>query len=116
VLDQAVLKGLEALEREGSPGLVADVVHLFAEQSQEHLFAIATAVEEGKPVVLAAHLHALRGSASSVGAVRLAAACAEMEKHPDAAPAALAHGLDRLRIAYVNAREALQAIPQVKLC
>ncbi|MEO8633773.1 MAG: ATP-binding protein [Gemmatimonadales bacterium] len=108
-LDQSVLRGLEALERDGSPGLVADVIRLFTEQGEEHLSAIATAVEEHTPVVLAAHLHALRGGASSVGAVRLAVTCAEMEKQPGASPDVLSQGLDRLRIAYAQAREALQS-------
>jgi len=114
VLDQSIIKGLEELEEGGSPGLVADVVHLFTEQSERHLQSIASAVAEGKRVLLAAHLHALRGSASSVGASRLAQVCADQEVNPDADPAALAEWLDRLRRAYAEARSELGSVGVLK--
>jgi len=110
VLDQTVLKGLEELEQAESPGLLADVVQLFTEQSERHLEAIAAAVADGKEVLIAAHLHALRGSASSVGASRLARVCADLETQPDGDPAVLAEGVGRLRLAYAEARAALGSV------
>ncbi len=109
-LDRAILKQLEDLERDGSPGLVADVIQLFAEQSEHHLQAIASAIADGRRIQLAAHLHALRGSASSVGASQLAGACAELESTSDHSPAALAERLNRLRLAHSKARDALRSV------
>ena len=109
-LDAAVLKGLEDLERDGSPGLVADVIDLFVEQSERHLLAITSAIADGRQVLMAAHLHALRGSASSVGASHLAGICASLETLPEPTVAALADGLGQLRLAYADARVALQSL------
>ncbi len=109
-LDRAILKQLEDLERDGSPGLVADVVALFIEQGEHHLQAISGAIAGGKAGVLAAHLHGFRGSASSVGASRLAGVCAELEGTSDAAPVALAERLNRLRLAYDEACDALRSV------
>jgi signal transduction histidine kinase/CheY-like chemotaxis protein len=80
VLDEEILGQLVELETEGQPGLVAEVARLFTEQAPMILTAIRHAVETHDAQALKARLHALRGTASSMGARSLAEACRHWEE------------------------------------
>ena len=78
-IDPELLRGLRDLEADGQPGLVADVSRLFAEQGRMLLESVRQAVMTGDREELAARLHALKGTAGSVGAGLLAERCRQFE-------------------------------------
>ncbi len=101
VLDADVLQQLVELEVEGQLGLVTEVVRLFSEQAPQVLSTIARALDSGDIQALQARLHALRGTAGSIGARALAEACREWEDHPAALTVAESReSLNRLHAAY----------------
>ncbi len=104
-IDPELLRGLRDLEADGQPGLMADVTRLFAEQGRMLLESVRVAVMTGEREELAARLHALKGTAGSVGAGLLAERCRQFEaKAATVAPSAglilvqeLAEEFDRAR-------------------
>ncbi len=108
ILDEGAVGNLCSLEAEGQPGLVAEVSALFAVQGRSLLQALRDAAVAGDGSAWRGGLHALRGSASTVGAVRLVESCQQLEQRP--APASLATGgplLTGLEQAFREASEAL---------
>jgi signal transduction histidine kinase/CheY-like chemotaxis protein len=101
LLDEEILGQLVELENEGQQGLVAEVARLFAEQAPMVLTTIRNAVENGDAQALRARLHALRGTASSIGARSLAEACRGWEERTIAlSPAAAREALAMLQAEY----------------
>ena len=82
-LDAGVLDGLRSIEAEGAPGFVAEIADLFEGQGRVNLHLLSEAAITGDLTTWRARLHALRGSASSVGAVRLADRCRALEERAD---------------------------------
>jgi HPt (histidine-containing phosphotransfer) domain-containing protein len=74
-----VLDGLRSIEAEGAPGFVAEIAVLFESQGRINLDLLSEAAIAGDLGAWRARLHALRGSASSVGAMRLADHCRALE-------------------------------------
>ncbi|MBK8005486.1 MAG: response regulator [Gemmatimonadetes bacterium] len=107
VLDPEVLRGLREIEADQHPGLVAEVLELFEVQWRDHLGALRAALPAGDRATWRKRLHALKGSAGTVGAVALAGACAALEDRDGDFPAAGEAGLVRLTEAYEAARGAL---------
>ncbi len=107
VLDPEVLRGLREIEADQHPGLVAEVLELFEVQWRDHLAALRAALPAGDRATWRKRLHALKGSAGTVGAVALAGACAALEERDTEFPAAGEAGLARLTQAYDEARGAL---------
>ncbi|MCC7412278.1 MAG: response regulator [Gammaproteobacteria bacterium] len=82
VLARKVLDELATLAPE--PGFLRELVLCFLEDGERLVTAICVAIESGDADRLAAHTHALKGSARSVGAASLAALCGELpKKSPD---------------------------------
>jgi signal transduction histidine kinase/CheY-like chemotaxis protein len=105
VLDEEILGQLVELENEGQPGLVAEVARLFTEQAPMVLTTIRNAVEKGDAQALRARLHALRGTASSIGARSLAEACRGWEERAGTvSPAAAREALALLHAEYEQVR------------
>jgi CheY-like chemotaxis protein len=80
VLDAGVLASLKEIEADGMPGLVAEVVDLFGTQGRRLLDQLEAAAGCGDAVAWRSALHALKGSAGSVGATVLAARCRALEE------------------------------------
>jgi CheY-like chemotaxis protein/HPt (histidine-containing phosphotransfer) domain-containing protein len=78
ILDPAVLAGLREIEARAA-GFVGEVVALFTEQGQVTLDALSAAGKAGDLPAWRGLLHTLKGSASSVGALRLADRCRELD-------------------------------------
>ncbi len=108
VLDATTIVGLRDIEAQGQPGFVAEIVALFVEQGRLQLEAMAEIPPEDQRA-LRTRLHALKGSASSIGASRLAALCAELEAGGEKSATDIADGLTRLRRAYAEVRVALRS-------
>ncbi len=108
ILDERAMGNLRTLEADGQPGLLAEVGALFATQGGCLLQALRDAAVAGDGAAWSGRLHALRGSAGSVGAIRLVECCEQVEERP--APGSLAHGepaLTALEKAFREAKEAL---------
>jgi PAS domain S-box-containing protein len=79
-LDRNVITGLKELREPGQPDPLKELVDLFARDAHPRLEAMEQAYDDGDLPKLAAAAHALKGSASNLGARRLAQLCAGLEK------------------------------------
>ena len=75
-----VLEHLRRLEAKGSPGLAAQVIEIFLQDTSTRLKALREAVARRDGEAAYRVAHTLQGSASMVGAVSVASSCAELVK------------------------------------
>ncbi len=108
-LDEAVLAGLRAIEADGMPGFVSEVVELFASQGRLLLDQLEAAHHAGNGGAWRSSLHLFKGSAGSVGAASLAARCAGLEQAADADARPDPRALAELREEFERALTALTA-------
>jgi HPt (histidine-containing phosphotransfer) domain-containing protein len=73
------MEGLREMQANGQPGLMAEVLRLFTEQGRMLLEGVRAAALAGQRDQLSNQLHALKGTAGSVGAVLLAERCRQFE-------------------------------------
>jgi two-component system sensor histidine kinase RpfC len=112
LVDEEKLRSL--LQLGGGSGFFDDLVGVFLQDGERALDAIAQALAERDYPALRAALHALRGSASELGASRIVALCVELralkpfELASDRADGLLAE----LRHAHQATAEALGAFPR----
>jgi PAS domain S-box-containing protein len=84
VLDRTVINGLKELREPGQPDPLRELIELFLKDAQPRLEQMERAAEIGDLPKLAAATHAFKGSASNLGARRLATLCAALEKQSKA--------------------------------
>ena len=87
VLDRAVIGGLKELREPGQPDPLSELLDLFFRDAEPRLKQMEEAVTSGDMPKLAAAAHTLKGSASNLGARRLSALCASLEKQGKAGDA-----------------------------
>ena len=87
VLDRAVIGGLKELREPGQPDPLSELLDLFFRDAEPRLKQMEAAVASGDMPKLAAAAHTLKGSASNLGARRLSALCASLEKQGKAGDA-----------------------------
>ncbi|MGE3276426.1 MAG: Hpt domain-containing protein [Vicinamibacterales bacterium] len=80
VLDPASLETLRALNQEGEPDVVIEVLQLFLDDAPARVDTITAAALAGDAVTLARAAHGLKGSAANIGAARLRATCRAIEE------------------------------------
>ena len=80
VLDESVLATVASLQRPGAPDLVGRVLGLFAEDAPRHVAGVAEGVEAFDLERVRTASHTLKSSAANVGAMRLSARCAQIER------------------------------------
>ena len=80
VLDRAVISGLRDLREPGQPDPLAELIELFLRDARPRLEGMRAAAAAGDWPKVAAGAHTLKGSASNLGARRLSARCAALEK------------------------------------
>jgi HPt (histidine-containing phosphotransfer) domain-containing protein len=78
-LDEATLAGLAELGRSCGRDLLRQVAELFLQTGEERVAALRRSCLDGSLEDLRRNAHALKGGASQLGALRLAALCAELE-------------------------------------
>jgi len=78
-VDEALLDSYRVLQDEGQPDLVTELIDVFLEDLPGRLAAVRSAVDLRDPKAIRSAAHALKGAAASIGAARLAAACATLE-------------------------------------
>jgi CheY-like chemotaxis protein/HPt (histidine-containing phosphotransfer) domain-containing protein len=78
-IDPAVFESLRALRETGEPDPAGELIDLFLADTPPRLNALAAAVRHSSASGLQASAHSLKGTASNLGARRLAALCAKLE-------------------------------------
>jgi hypothetical protein len=110
-LDAAALARLHELDPQGRQGIVARVLAAFEGSLMRMLAQLAAERDGGQAQVVAAVAHTLKSSAASVGALRLASACAEVERRTrGGGPTALRHDVDWLLLEGEAALVAVRAM------
>lgn len=110
-LDVAALACLRELDPEGRHGVVARVLAAFEASLTRMLEQLAAERDGGQAKVVGVVAHTLKSSAASVGALRLASACAEVERRARAGgPTAQRHDVDWLLLEGEAALAAVRAM------
>ena len=112
-LDAAIIAGLWELEAEGAPGVFDELVELFFDNAAAYLSAIETAIAQDDAEALFHAGHGLKGSAGTMGALRLETLGAHLEAlgstgKTDGAQVLLNRACDELSAV----RKALAALPR----
>ena len=79
LIDPRMLDEIRALEQNGVPGLLSKAINKYLEHSQKVISALETAVRNGDADAQYQAAHSLKGSSASMGALRLAELCGELE-------------------------------------
>lgn len=79
VVDEETLDSYRVLQDDGQPDVVTELIDVFLEDLPSRVESLGSAVHRAEPDELRAAAHALKGSAASIGAVRLAALCGALE-------------------------------------
>jgi HPt (histidine-containing phosphotransfer) domain-containing protein len=91
LLDEQALGNLRALRVEGEPDPLAELSHLFIEDTPGRILQIREALKIGAAHEVEAAAHSLRGSASNMGAATMTASCGtimQLSRKGDLAPVA----------------------------
>jgi len=109
VLDPNTLEQLLALD-DGELGLFLEMFQLFQEDTPERISAMAPLLAEGNLGELADVAHAVKGAASTMGAMKLRTAAAAVEaagRKGEALPG-LSAMVERIRVEYALAVQAME--------
>jgi HPt (histidine-containing phosphotransfer) domain-containing protein len=110
-LDETALERLRELDPDGRHGVVRRVLASYEGLLQRLLAQIAGEPDAVSCELLASVAHTLKSSSASVGALRLARACEEIEQRArGSAAAAQRHDVERLRAECEAARSAVAAM------
>ena len=80
VLDPGPLATIASLQRPGAPDLLGRVLDLFADDAPRHVAGVVEGIEALDAERVRTAAHTLKSSAANVGAARLAALCARIER------------------------------------
>jgi PAS domain S-box-containing protein len=80
ILDPRVLAELRELREPDMPDPLAELIDLFLKDAPSRLQKVRTAIEQNDANALCAAAHSLKGSASNLGARRMAEICMNLEK------------------------------------
>jgi HPt (histidine-containing phosphotransfer) domain-containing protein len=78
-IDPRVISELRALEREGSPSFLSELIDLFLKEQAQHLARLRKAYQERDAAVLERVAHTMKGSCGNLGANELSKICAELQ-------------------------------------
>ena len=110
LLDRNVLAGLRELQAEGEPDILNELIELFLEEAPPQLAVLREAIEGGDARTVERVAHTLKGSSGNMGAMRMAAVCAELEKVGGSGELRRAPELlERLEVEFDRAHQALNA-------
>ena len=79
-IDAAAIETIQALEDNGSPGLVARLIEVYLRTSPELIGSMREAVGEEDADTIERTAHSLKSSSATLGALELAALCKELEQ------------------------------------
>jgi two-component system sensor histidine kinase/response regulator len=109
-LDLKIIDSLRELREPGQPDPMAELVDLFLEDAPQRLNKMRLAHGQGDVEILKSMTHTLKGSASNLGARRLAALCADLERQCGTGNLAESAGLlEKIDREYAQVKTALEA-------
>lgn len=109
VVDTALLARLRALQGEGQPDLVSELIGDFLAETPALLDRLRVLAHAGEAREVARLAHGLAGASAALGALQLARCCYALEEAALAPGlSALAPQVDALVAAYARAGEALE--------
>lgn len=111
-LDAQALQRLHALDADGSRGFVVQVLHTYEASLVRGLGVLQQARADGALQLAGDTAHTLKSSSAAVGAARLAAVCAELERQARSGDAA---GLDLLLARVLDEADAALAAVRAML-
>jgi len=79
-LDQSVLEGLRELQEEGGPDILNELIELFLDDVPPQLVVLREAVEGGNADSVERVAHTLKGSCGTMGAIRMAKVCEQLQE------------------------------------
>jgi HPt (histidine-containing phosphotransfer) domain-containing protein len=79
-IDAAAMETIQALESNGSPGLVARLIETYLRSSPELIDSMRQAVSSDDAETIERTAHSLKSSSATLGAVELAELCKELEQ------------------------------------
>lgn len=85
-LDESVILGLRELQEPDGPDILAEIVNMFLGDAARRLDELRDALEDGDLSTIERLAHTFKGTAGSVGALRMADLCSdihEMTRHQD---------------------------------
>ena len=107
-IDSKALDEIRALQRSGAPSLLDKVVACYLDDAPRLAQSMREAIAAGDSGVLQRAAHTLKSSSATVGALRLAGLCKDMEARARAGNLAeVEHALNRIEIEYARVRAAL---------
>lgn len=113
VIDTQAWEKIRALNQEGLPDLLAELIRDYRRLSPPQIERIAQAVQSLDYATAEESSHSLKSASATLGLHKVTAAAAKLEQlarlHEHAS---LARELDRLRLAYTEAEQALASHPQ----
>ena len=80
MLDNAVLRNIQKLQRPGRPPLLEQIIHLYLENAPQLIESIHAAVAARNTESLRVSAHSLKSSSANLGAQQLSDLCRELEK------------------------------------
>jgi HPt (histidine-containing phosphotransfer) domain-containing protein len=115
VLDSSTLKQLLDLD-DGEFGLIQEMCQLFMEDMPPRILAMEAAIRAGQKEEMGDVAHAVKGAAATMGAPRVRNVALALETLGRTGKGSETAGalLERLKVEYVAARDALQAFVQTK--
>jgi HPt (histidine-containing phosphotransfer) domain-containing protein len=111
VLDIAALDRLRALNEEGGPDLVDEVLTLFLGDAPARVAAVDVALAAGDARGLERAAHGMKGAAATIGAQRFVAVCQQVEQLGAGGRAAeAAPGVATLRAEFETLRAEIERV------
>jgi HPt (histidine-containing phosphotransfer) domain-containing protein len=80
LVSQESIARIEALDRPGETAVLVEILDLFLDSARDRLPRLVAALECGDLEAALVEAHGLKGSAGTVGAQSLAAACSRLEQ------------------------------------
>lgn len=93
IIDHSILDSYRPLQGEGQPDIVTEFIDVYLEDLPARMDRLRAAVTAAKVQEVRSAAHAIKGSAGSVGAVLVAALCAQLEENARAGTTDGADGL-----------------------
>lgn len=79
-IDTQALDAIRALQQPGTEDLVSKIISMFLEDAVRYRDEIGEAIRDGNPERVGVAAHSLKSCAANVGAMKVSAAAAELEK------------------------------------
>jgi HPt (histidine-containing phosphotransfer) domain-containing protein len=110
-IDVSILDGIRALQNEGEPDILTELINMYLRDSKAHMERVSLAFSHKDAALLRRSLHSLKGISGNMGATRFSNYCYELNGQLDqhATFEGLEGWLPKLQQEYEQVYEALSA-------